>query len=56
MKLNMWQWIGVALLAIGLILFVVKRNRNAERPPGSDTTPTVTVPAATTPATTTSPR
>jgi hypothetical protein len=51
MKLNSWQWLGVALLAIGLVLFIIKTNRNTARPPGSDTTPPVTTPAATSPTT-----
>jgi hypothetical protein len=25
MKLNIWQWLGVALLALGLILYVTKK-------------------------------
>ena len=47
MKLNFWQWLGVALLAVGLILFVIKQNRNAAHPPGSDTVPPATVPTPT---------
>jgi hypothetical protein len=48
MKLNFWQWLGVALLAIGLILYVIKKNQNAARPLGSDTVPPATLPAAAT--------
>jgi len=42
MKLNTWQWLGVVLLAIGLILYIIKHNRDASRPPGSDTVPATT--------------
>ena len=42
MKLNFWQWLGLVLLAIGLILYVIKHNRDASRPPGTDTVPTTT--------------
>jgi len=44
MKLNTWQWLGVVLLVIGLILFIIKQNRNAAHPPGSDTVPAATTP------------
>jgi hypothetical protein len=29
MKLNFWQWLGLILLAVGLVLLVIKRSRPA---------------------------
>lgn len=45
MKLNFWQWLGVVLLAIGLVLYVYKKTRPAETTPsgggGTGTAPVV---------------
>jgi hypothetical protein len=30
MKLNFWQWLGLILLIVGLIMFVMKRSRPAD--------------------------
>jgi drug/metabolite transporter (DMT)-like permease len=28
MKLNLWQWLGVALLVVGAVLLAIKYSRN----------------------------
>ena len=30
MKLNAWQWLGIALLVLGLALYAYKKTRPAE--------------------------
>ena len=47
MKLNFWQWLGVALLVIGVTLIIIRETgeKNAAPVP-SNPTPTGTQPAA----------
>jgi hypothetical protein len=53
MKLNFWQWLGVALLILGVYLFA-RRDDKKKQPvqPNNNPVPAVTAPAATVPATT----
>ena len=44
MKLSIWQWVGLALLVIGIVMFVKERSRPAAAPPGAATTSPTTVP------------
>jgi drug/metabolite transporter (DMT)-like permease len=32
MKLNLWQWLGVALLVVGAVLLVIKYTSNGPGP------------------------
>ena len=41
MKLNFWQWLGVALLLVGLGIWLYERNLKSESPD----TPTRSAPA-----------
>jgi len=40
MKLNLWQWLGVALLVVGAVLLAIKYTSNSSGPaatqPASD--------------------
>ncbi len=42
MKLSLWQWIGIALLVIGVILFIREHNRPEA---STSTQPTGSIPA-----------
>ena len=44
MKLNFWQWLGVVLLVIGVVLWVLKKTRSdGTTVPSSGATPTAPV-------------
>lgn len=42
MKLNFWQWIGVGLLVVGVLLYLFERTTPTANPPGSITNDAVT--------------
>ena len=53
MKLNFWQWLGVGLLVVGVLLYVFERTTPTANPPSAtDTTPTNGAPPPTTAPTT----
>jgi hypothetical protein len=49
MKLNLWQWLGVALLIVGAVLLAIKYTANgsggSSAPPGGAAAPAATQPA-----------
>jgi hypothetical protein len=44
MKLNFWQWIGIALLILAAVL-ILRRGGEEERPPAQPAQPPATQPA-----------
>lgn len=32
MKLNLWQWIGVVLLVVGVALWLYEKNKGGQQP------------------------
>ncbi|HEV7298820.1 MAG TPA: hypothetical protein VGN72_05595 [Tepidisphaeraceae bacterium] len=39
MKLNFWQWLGVAMLVIGVLLYLFENTTPTANPPGATTVP-----------------
>jgi hypothetical protein len=44
MKLNLWQWLGLGLLVVGLALYAYKKSRPAETTPSAPAATPATAP------------
>jgi drug/metabolite transporter (DMT)-like permease len=51
MKLNFWQWLGLALLVLGVYLYVFRGTQQPANPPSATTAPLPPTVPATVPAT-----
>ena len=58
MKLNFWQWLGVALLVLGVLMYLMRETTPVANPPAavdnavtSSTSPTTATTTSTTPTT-----
>ncbi len=45
MKLNFWQWLGLALLVLGVYLYMFRGTSEVANPPGATTVPPAAEPA-----------
>ena len=50
MKLNFWQWLGVVLLVVGLILYATRTKEGPANNPNPANTPAPTTTPATAPS------
>jgi drug/metabolite transporter (DMT)-like permease len=46
MKLNFWQWLGVALLVVGVLVYLFENTTPTANPPGATTPEPVNTPMA----------
>lgn len=50
MKFNFWQWLGLILLAVGLLLVAIKRMNTSDPSKSPDVSPRIAPPATTLPS------